>query len=210
MLRSDSPPAEKAIACKHLAIYGSQRRGARAGQAVWPTNSWPRGRGSRWKRFPARKPTRPCARRSIRSRAGCWSARSIRSAFAAMPTPSSRWPAQLKDRGCRRRFRRRRRPGTHRQRRRDQDASRNRWPRSPAKVRSAVAEGCILCAERLLAEGNGQEAAEIYDEVRKADVPKQQNPGSDPRRDSGPQDRRHSAVGRAAPLVRTRRCSRSA
>jgi len=40
-------------------------------------------------------------------------------------------------------------------------------------VRSAVAEGCILCAERLLAEDKSAEAVEIYDEVRKADVPKQ-------------------------------------
>ena len=40
-------------------------------------------------------------------------------------------------------------------------------------VRSAIAEGGILCAERLLAEGKNDAAAEIYDEVRKADVPKQ-------------------------------------
>ncbi len=39
-------------------------------------------------------------------------------------------------------------------------------------VRSAVAEGCILCAERRLAEGRVAEAIEIYDEVRRADVPK--------------------------------------
>jgi HEAT repeat protein len=44
---------------------------------------------------------------------------------------------------------------------------------SPVKVRSAVAEGCVLCAERLQAAGKSAEAAEIYDEVRKADVPKQ-------------------------------------
>jgi HEAT repeat protein len=40
-------------------------------------------------------------------------------------------------------------------------------------VRTAVAEGCILCAERLMAEGKTSEAVEIYDEVRRADVPKQ-------------------------------------
>jgi HEAT repeat protein len=44
---------------------------------------------------------------------------------------------------------------------------------APAKVRSAVAEGCVLCAERLFAEGDSAQAAEIYDEVRKAEVPKQ-------------------------------------
>jgi HEAT repeat protein len=42
----------------------------------------------------------------------------------------------------------------------------------PAPVRSAVAEGCILCAERLDREGRAKEATEIYDEVRKADVSK--------------------------------------
>jgi len=43
----------------------------------------------------------------------------------------------------------------------------------PAKVRSAVAEGCILCAERLHKKGDTVVAAEIYDEVRNANVPKQ-------------------------------------
>ncbi|HEY1599225.1 MAG TPA: PBS lyase, partial [Pirellulales bacterium] len=43
---------------------------------------------------------------------------------------------------------------------------------SVGPVRSAVAEGSILCAERLSRDGKNKEAAEIYDEVRKADVPK--------------------------------------
>ncbi len=42
----------------------------------------------------------------------------------------------------------------------------------PDGVRSAVAEGCILCAERALAENRAVDAVEIYDEVREADVPK--------------------------------------
>ncbi len=40
-------------------------------------------------------------------------------------------------------------------------------------VRSAVAEGCVLCAERLYSKGDTVVAAEIYDDVRNADVPKQ-------------------------------------
>jgi HEAT repeat protein len=40
-------------------------------------------------------------------------------------------------------------------------------------VRSAVAEGCVLCAEQLLADGKNDRAADLYDQVRKADVPKQ-------------------------------------
>jgi HEAT repeat protein len=44
---------------------------------------------------------------------------------------------------------------------------------APPAVRSAVAEGCILCAERLMADGKAKQAAELYDAVRKAQVPKQ-------------------------------------
>ena len=44
---------------------------------------------------------------------------------------------------------------------------------APVNVRSAVAEGCVLCAERLHAAGKSADAVAIYDEVRKADVPKQ-------------------------------------
>jgi HEAT repeat protein len=44
---------------------------------------------------------------------------------------------------------------------------------APVGTRSAVAQGCILCAERLLAAGEYAEAVRLYDTVRKADVPKQ-------------------------------------
>jgi HEAT repeat protein len=40
-------------------------------------------------------------------------------------------------------------------------------------VRSAVAEGCILCAERLTKNGKTAAAAALYEEVRKAEPPKQ-------------------------------------
>lgn len=43
----------------------------------------------------------------------------------------------------------------------------------PAEIRSAVAEGCILCAEQLHLAGKAAEAAEIYDQVRSSDVPQQ-------------------------------------
>ncbi len=44
---------------------------------------------------------------------------------------------------------------------------------APANVRAAIAEGCVLCAERLHAAGKSEAATEIYDEIRTADVPKQ-------------------------------------
>ena len=40
-------------------------------------------------------------------------------------------------------------------------------------VQSAVAEGCVLCAERLHAAGDSELAANIYDQVRGIDLPKQ-------------------------------------
>jgi HEAT repeat protein len=40
-------------------------------------------------------------------------------------------------------------------------------------VRSAVAEGRVLCAERFIADGNATEAVKIYDDIREADVPMQ-------------------------------------
>lgn len=43
---------------------------------------------------------------------------------------------------------------------------------SKGAQKSAVAEGCILCAERLHAGGKAAGAIEIYDEVRKSDVAK--------------------------------------
>jgi HEAT repeat protein len=42
----------------------------------------------------------------------------------------------------------------------------------PAGVRAAVAEGCIFCAEKYLAEGKADEAVRLYDVIRKADVPR--------------------------------------
>jgi HEAT repeat protein len=44
---------------------------------------------------------------------------------------------------------------------------------SSGAVRSAIAEGCILCAERLLANGKNSDAVAIYDEIRRAELPKQ-------------------------------------
>jgi HEAT repeat protein len=40
-------------------------------------------------------------------------------------------------------------------------------------VRAAAAEGCVLCAERYLNEGNDARAIALYDAVRKAQVPRQ-------------------------------------
>jgi HEAT repeat protein len=44
---------------------------------------------------------------------------------------------------------------------------------SPAGVRSAIAEACVRCAEKAMNEGKAEVAIAVYDQVRKADVPNQ-------------------------------------
>jgi HEAT repeat protein len=46
---------------------------------------------------------------------------------------------------------------------------------APADVRSAAAEGCILCAEQLLASNRTADAVKLYDTVREADVSEQRH-----------------------------------
>lgn len=46
---------------------------------------------------------------------------------------------------------------------------------APAGVRSAVAQGCILCAEQCLAHDKSADAVKLYDSVRQADVPDQRH-----------------------------------
>ncbi len=46
---------------------------------------------------------------------------------------------------------------------------------APADVRSAVAEGCILCAEWFLAHDKTEDAVKLYDTIRQADVPIQRH-----------------------------------
>ena len=46
-------------------------------------------------------------------------------------------------------------------------------PGAPPGVLSAAAYGCVLCAERYLADGKADRAVKLYDAVRKAKVPKQ-------------------------------------
>jgi HEAT repeat protein len=46
---------------------------------------------------------------------------------------------------------------------------------APAAVRSSVAIGCVLCAERFLEEGNSDEAERLYTAVLKTDAPQQRH-----------------------------------
>jgi len=46
---------------------------------------------------------------------------------------------------------------------------------APVGVRSAIAEGCILCAEWFLEHDRSEDAVKLYDTIRRADVPNQRH-----------------------------------
>ncbi len=171
VLRSDAPGAEKAIACKQLAIYGSRD------SVVYLARLLSDDKLASWARIALEVIPGPEAEEALRKATdslqgnlliGTINSIGVRRDAAAIELLTSRLtdadaevasaaavalghignPAAAK-------------------------ALRNALTTAPIKVRSAVAEGCVLCAERFLAEGRPADASEIYDQVRKADVPKQ-------------------------------------
>lgn len=171
VLRSDAPGAEKAIACKQLAIYGS------SDAVVYLARLLPDEKLASWARTALEVIPGPEADEALRKATdslqgnlliGTINSIGFRRDAGAVTLLISRLP--------------------------DPDAEvasaaavalghignaaatkslRQALATAPVKVRSAVAEGCVLCAERLLSEGHSAEATAIYDEVRKADVPRQ-------------------------------------
>jgi len=70
LLTSKAPQPAKAITCKKLAIFGS-KAAVPHWRRYWRTRIWRRGPGSPWRRFPARKPTRRCAKPPAHSKETC-------------------------------------------------------------------------------------------------------------------------------------------
>ena len=171
VLKSDSPPGDKAIACKRLAIYGSAEAAPELAKLLSNEQlaSWAR---IALEAIPGTKvdETLRKSTESLQGRllVGTINSIGVRRDANAVETMS----ALLKDKDA-------------------EVASaaavalgrignaaatktlRQSMASSPEKVRSAVAEGCVLCAERAMQLGDSTLAASIYDDVRKADVPKQ-------------------------------------
>ena len=172
ILQSEAPKAEKAIACKQLAIHGT----AQSVPALAPLLADPQ--LASWARIALEAIPGPEADAALRQAIDFSQRRSSRRHDQFDRSPPRRRRRRCVDQppersGRRSRLGRRRRLGTHRQSRPRPKPSGNRWPpHRPASV-PAVAEGCILAAERLLADGKASQAAALYDEVRRADLPKQ-------------------------------------
>ena len=168
---TDSPTAEKAITCKKLAVFGSKD----AVPALAPLLN--DAELISWARIALESIPGPEADEALRNAMGTLQARSL---IGVINSIAVRRDANAI-------------PGLT-ERLKDNDAEvassaavalgkiggesatktlRQSLAGAPEAVRSAVAEGCILAAEGLLADGKASEAAAIYDEVRQADVPKQ-------------------------------------
>ncbi len=169
-LRSGAP-AEKAIACKQLAIYGSKDAVPELAKLL------PDEQLSSWSRIAleaipdaAAEAALVDAAKTLQGRlaVGCINSIGVRRSSAAVGVLSDRLKDSDAEIACAAavalgRIGNEQATNTLRQ---------SLGNGSPA-VRSAVAEGCVLCAERMLASGKNDQAADLYDQIRKADVPKQ-------------------------------------
>jgi HEAT repeat protein len=171
ILRSDAAPAEKAITCKHLAVYGSSEAVPDLAKLLIDEQL------SSWARIALEAIPGPASDEALRKSTDSVTGNLL---VGTINSIGVRRDAKALD--------------LLTTRLQDPDAEvasaaavalgrigniaaarslRRSLAGASVKVRSAIAEGCVLCAERFLLEGRPTEAVELYDEVRKADVPQQ-------------------------------------
>ncbi len=171
VLRSDAPAADKAIACKNLAIYGSSEAVPELAKLL------PDEQLSSWARIALEAIPGTDSDAALRAAADSLQGRllvgtinsiGVRRDAGSVPVLITRLrdtDAQVAS------------AAAVALGRIGNDASaeslRAALKVAPEDVRSAVAEGCVLCAERALLQNDAETATEIYDEVRTADVPTQ-------------------------------------
>ena len=168
VLKSDAAPAEKAITCKQLAIYGSAAAVPELAKLL------PMPELSSWARIALESIPGPEADEALRTATASLQGRllvgtinsiGVRRDAAAVAALSGK----LKDADVEVAAA----AAVALGRIGNDDASkalRTALADSSPEVRSFVAEGCVLCAERLHSEGKLADAIAIYDEVRAADV----------------------------------------
>jgi HEAT repeat protein len=171
LLQSNAPPAEKALACKQLAIYGTKG----AVRALAPLLSDPR--LASWARIALEAIPDPAADAALRRAMGKLQGNLLIGVINSIgvrrdPKAVSGLVKKLKapDTGVASAaaVALGRIGGT-----KAAKALTQTLAAAPNTVRPAVAEGCILCAERFLAQGKPAEAVKLYDTVRAANVPRQ-------------------------------------
>lgn len=171
ILRSEAPGGEKAIACKQLAIYGSNDSVSELAKLL------PNPQLASWARIALEAIPGDAASEALRKGSAALEGRLLIGTLNSIGVRRDAGAVELL---------------SNRLQDKDADvasaaavalgrignapAAKTLRPlliSAPENIRSAVAEGCVLCAERMFAEGKAAEAVEIYDEVRMAEVPKQ-------------------------------------
>ncbi len=172
LLRSDAPPAEKALVCKRLALIGN----GEAVPALAALLSSPE--LSSWARIALEVIPDTAADDALRTAAGQLQGRLLVGVINSLGVRRDAKSvdclvARLKDSDC----------GVaqaaavalgHIGGGPAVTALRQSLAIEPKEVRWAVAEGCTLCADRYLAQGCPAEAMKLYDEIRAADLPQMQ------------------------------------
>lgn len=171
VLKSDAKPAEKAITCKFLAIYGT-KDAVPALAALLPDKEL-----SSWARIALESIPDAAADAALRQALGKTEGRLL---IGIINSIAYRHDANAIDAlipilnnadtevACAAAVALGKIGGD-----KPAEVLKNSLSSGPAAIRSAVAEGCILCAERALAASNRDQAIALYDAVRKADLPKQ-------------------------------------
>ncbi len=171
VLQSDAPPAEKAITCKRLSVYGTSAAVPALAPLLLDKEL------SSWARIALEVIPGPAADEALRTAMGKAQGRLL---VGVINSIAVRRDAQAVN-GL-----------VERLRDNDTDIAsaaavalgriggdqaagvlEQSLAEVPALVRPAVAEGCILCAEKSLAEGKSADAVKLYDTIRQANLPKQ-------------------------------------
>ena len=171
ILQSNVPPAEKAIPCKQLAIYGTKD----AVPALAPLLSDPQ--LASWARIALEAIPGPAADDALRDAMGKLQGKLLVGVINSIavrrdPKAVSVLVKELKDAdpevASAAAVALGRIGGAEAANALDQSLA-----SAPDAVRPAIAQGCILCAEKLLAQGKSADAVKLYDAVRAANVPRQ-------------------------------------
>lgn len=172
ILKSDAKPGDKAVACKHLAVYGSDQAVPVLAPLLADEQM------ASWARIALEAIPGAAADEALRQAAGKLQGRLLQGVINTIglrrdPQAVEQLAGRLKDSdpeivgaaavalG---------RIGGFQA----ANALQGVIAQAPQQARAAVAEGCVRCAERFLTDGKQADAVKLYDLVRKAEVPKQQ------------------------------------
>lgn len=170
ILQSDAAPAEKAITCKHLAVHGSEQAVPELAKLLANEQL------ASWARIPLEVIPGPAADDALRAATeslegkllvGVINSIGVRRDAKSVETLAGRLKDKDPEVAAAAAVALGKVGGADAVK-----ALREALKVEDMQVRSAVAEGCVLCAERLHAEGASADAVALYDEVRQTEVPK--------------------------------------